>query len=271
MIEDVKEYVESFHTSAIAWKDVLTDEHLRLKVRGRAIHEIAEELVYQVKEAISTNLEYNAYPPLAERLIENMSNYAHVMISDDLQTVNLVNRDIAGTEADLEAGWEHGIDPDRARRARKWKYGIYIPWAEGGAGYQATAKDKPKIIADYREVIDARLRAWGDKAPYWFFLEYGTVGPYPWPTFGGSGFIWKTRLEGAHIIRRLIRDRDEAVEAQVEYSFEEVERSGKAAKVFVEERDATDLPPGFKEITVVSKLKNVSIQYRDPKGQFYKK
>lgn len=139
---------------------------------------LAEVLLESAEQACEETIEFG-YEPLKERLLENLSDPRHVKVRNG-KVVTLFNEKVAGTYSDLVKGLEEAGGHTGTPNAHKvWKYGIYFQ----GDAYA------DRNLPTYEEVIDERLSAWGDKAPYWYFIEYGTISEYAFPQFAPTYFI----------------------------------------------------------------------------------
>lgn len=165
-----------------------------------AIREVVgEALLIAANQAIEKTPEFQ-YPPLKERLLDNLSNLdKHVIISN--RTLKVFDEEYAGTSEDLISGQESaGGHTGTPQAPAVWRYGIYLPFFGQGGGLSERLK-----LPDYGTIINERLSAWGDKAPYWYFLEYGNVGmSRAYPTFGGTSFIASIRAKIPEIISKAI-------------------------------------------------------------------
>lgn len=141
-----------------------------------------QSLIENVEEAMDQTGEYSARraSQLREHLLQNISDYAgdhpvHINIYSD-GTVFFFDEDYAGTASDFDAADYGATSP---QRFAYWKYGIYRPSVEGTF---PMIKDAP----DYEDVIERRLAIWGNKAPYWYFIENGNQGGGEYPSFPGT-------------------------------------------------------------------------------------
>jgi len=187
MLEDIITELENYMVFGDSFAGMNLTQAALNNARVIALAKIKAQLINAAEEALETVEEFQ-YPDLQTRLIENLSKDAHYYVSPDLGSAFVFNPELAGSWDDLVsgqvAGGGGGASP-QPKRLFCWKYGIYIPEREGGR--RASKFDD---YPTYTEVIQARLSAWGDKAPYWMFLEYGNAGGAPaYPTFSGTGFI----------------------------------------------------------------------------------
>jgi len=190
-----------------------------LNARMLAEDSIRELLLNSADAAIEATPEFQ-YAPLRDRLIENLSHWEHYHISSNLSSVKIFDEAHAGTASDLTAGQLAGGGSRTAPQKLRlfcWKFGIYIPSREGGTAPFKQFKDYPS----YQEVINKRLAAWGDKAPYWYFLEWGNAGGSPaYPSFAGTGFIARVLGQVPGIISNALDD----TVAEMQYGLDEAIR-----------------------------------------------
>ena len=217
MFEDIQGMVNQIQTDvnnalSVNYED-LSQENI-----DNMLREIVQEyLISYAQQAAVISREYS-YPPLLDRLLENLSNPEHVIVENGV-VVKCFDESIAGGIEEFFAGVEEtGGHTGTLNAPRIWRYGIYTPasfW-KGGKGSKMY-----KNLPTYEDVIDERLQAWGDKAPYWYFLEHGNAGGgREFPTVRPTHFITNLRRVAkrlqtvvADVIYTLI---NEFADAQVE-------------------------------------------------------
>lgn len=176
---------------------------------------LVNALVEDAIDAMDKTPEYSVAEaePLRNRLIQNLSAIGgdgrpvHVRITEDGNTY-IFDEQFAGTAGDF-AQAKHNSKNPQPLRYRFWKYGIYardvtgnyepstVPWFE-------KAVDK---LPSYSEIIAERLSVWGNKAPYWYFIEHGvTGGGVGYPSFPGTNFISKFDHKAKEAVRKLQDD-----------------------------------------------------------------
>ena len=259
--------LEAIQQTAESCSNTMSVAEVYDKIRALSQAKITARLMQEAREAMQGHEEF-FYEPLQDHLLENLRNVRHVQIDPNLSSVEVFDEVLGGTYADLEAGRYFGRSIDEHKRYRIWKYGIYLPYFGRSPGYQATPESEGRVIADYATVIEDRLAKWGEKAPYWYFLEHGNIdiggGEYsaePFPTFGPSNFIAKTKLAAINIIQEVAEAIEREVIDQSEFVLEEAELYGRATTLSTE--DVT-LGPGWKRYTFVSSRGKVYYQYRSP-------
>lgn len=176
--------------------DTALKENARQKARGR-IH----TALIEIAGAAVASIEEFQYEPLKERFLENIRNPEHVYITHDLVVARVFSPKVGGTVQDLESGLYPSTAP-HAQRLHVWQYGIYMPFHEG------TDRSKQfEKLPEYDEVIEERLAAWGDKAPFWIFIESGNQsGNEAYPSFAGTGFIAQTLNRAEDILQIAIEE-----------------------------------------------------------------
>lgn len=156
---------------------------------------ISELLVHLGTKAAEQIAEYRLAPAMIERLRENLSDKRHVKVKDGV-VLQVFNPKVAGTVSDLRKGLARVYGLGTSSAPAVWKYGIYLPYAEGRPVPKGLKNwfEKKGIDNNYRSVIDRRLAAWGRKAPFWYFVEFGNQGSgRAYPSFPGTHFIAQTK------------------------------------------------------------------------------
>ena len=156
---------------------------------------ISELLVLLGTKAAENIAEYRLAPAMIERLRENLSDKRHVKVKDGV-VLQVFNPKVAGTVSDLRKGLARVYGLGTSSAPAVWKYGIYLPYAEGRPVPKGLKSwfEKKGIDNSYRAVIDRRLAAWGRKAPFWYFVEFGNQGSgRAYPSFPGTHFISQTK------------------------------------------------------------------------------
>lgn len=170
---------------------------------------ILEAFIVEAMRAIDLIPEYSnpAARPLRDRFIQNISSMqggrpVHVRILPT-GSVFIFDEEFAGTSDDLDAV-KHPSRNSQSLRYRFWKYGIYKRDVEGD--FQKADQEWFNKVVDrlpsYEEIISERLSEWGNKAPYWYFIEYGNFGAgKAYPQFGGTFFISRFRQDAQQAVR----------------------------------------------------------------------
>lgn len=197
---------------------------LRANVAMCAEAKLRKAMLKHLEDAIGKSKEY-LFPGFAEKLRENFRSRRHYYVSNDLTTIQVIDRQYAGTYSDFRQGQIAAWGPktataSRSERAAVWKWGIYKPAREGMTLY----KDFITRFGDlpsYSEIIETRFRVWGEKVPYWYFLNYGT-GDLAYPAFGGYNFVEKTKLEVPRIINECTKQEIEEFKRDIGFVAEKV-------------------------------------------------
>jgi hypothetical protein len=172
MFEDTLKIVEDIRSKVDNILSVNYEEIAQENVDS-VLREVVQSMLvdFGTKAAIATR-EY-AYPPLLNRLIENLSNPDHVVVENG-KVIKFFDEDVAGTAQDFYSGVEEtGGHTGTDQAPAIWRYGIYTPssfW-RGKTGSRIY-----KNLPSYDDVISERLDAWGDKAPFWYLIEHGNAG-----------------------------------------------------------------------------------------------
>ena len=197
---------------------------IRANIAMCAERRLRTEMIAQLRTAINSAEEY-WFPGFGEALIENFKNPLHYYVSNDLTTIRVIDRNYAGTYADFRQGQMAAWGPNtatasREERAAVWTWGIYKPSREGMTLY-GEFLDRFGDLPSYEEIIETRFRVWGEKVPYWYFLNYGT-GDLAYPAFGGYNFVEKTRAQAPSIIAQCTEVAIREMEEDLKYVSTEV-------------------------------------------------
>lgn len=199
---------------------------------------IAEGFAYRAlkqaaSDAIAVTDEFQ-YPLLRDHLLRNLEDPRHYVAGD--ATLRIFDEAAGGTIADLkegqEAAWKSNAGTPE-QRLFCWTYGIYKPAREGGLVKPKDGRDRFEDYPSYREIINIRLGTWGDKAPYWIFLEHGNQGEQAYPTFSGTGFIAKVRARADEFMNTATEVATKEMRRQLEAAIGELVDTGVAPPVFI--------------------------------------
>jgi hypothetical protein len=166
-------------------------------VASRISDEAVGILIEELRKAISVTDEYND-PIYRTKLLEVFSNPAMIQLDRTGAHIMPQAMILAGTWSELD----FGIDAARAslglgrlertRALAFWKHRIYRPAREGlkvprrfkkNLGFYKGAKRGERIPFDYvsygtmkyRTTVETRMSFWGDKAPFWLWLNFGNA------------------------------------------------------------------------------------------------
>lgn len=215
-------------------------------LRGIIADRISEEaigiLLDELGRAIVASKEYND-PIFRGQLERVFSNPAMIKIG---RKVDILSRAyiLAGTWADLKYGVEGakailglGI-LGKAKALEFWKHRIYRPAREGlkmprrfkkNKGFYKTAKKGQRIPFDYQSyaftkysrTLAARKSFWGNKAPYWLWLNFGNAqGGGAYPKVSPTNFIGQAERRINQLLEQRIieitNEFSEAISREVE-------------------------------------------------------
>lgn len=177
-------------------------DHTELRIVDREIQAaVQSELVKNFQYSIDSIEEYYNYEPLVDHLMQMVRWGPHVQVYNG-EIIQVWNAEYAGSYEDLKAGQiAAGADfsKDPLKRSIGWK----IIYDAAINGIDASKYWKAVDDATYGNIIEARLSYWGEKAPYWIFVEWGTNagdGPgTPYPSFSGRNPIERTRNKATRI------------------------------------------------------------------------
>lgn len=218
-ILDLQREMNKLNKGVDVWTSYLQGGELR-KLDRQIENEIRGVLVSNFGSALNNISEFSSEQgrDLRKHLMENVYYGDHVVVTGG-SIVQLWNVAYAGDYSDItqgqQAAW--GLSP-KSPSPQQWARNIF--WAAIYTGIPpGNFKWKAFDDALYDRIISARLAAWGDKAPYWIFVEFGTAvglgAGRPYPSYDGQQPIYKTRLAAPGIAQRLvdayIRQLEEAV------------------------------------------------------------
>jgi len=193
-------------------------------------------LMGEATQALDNNEEYR-YPALRAHLLANLSKGEHYYVSPDLGTVQIFNEAVAGTMDDMvegqQAAWKSAKGSPR-ERLFAWTFGIYKPGREGYSGVSKGGINKFEDYPSYDEVIEIRLATWGDKAPYWIFLNDGNAGSLAYPTFPGYPFVDIARSRTTNYVGKALDIATKDITEQLERAWrEQIENTTNLVEVYV--------------------------------------
>ena len=165
MFEDIQQTLDDISNRVNTLINIDYNELNQKNVDSALKTVLSEMLVEAGEEAAKQTVEY-AYEPLLQRLLENLSNPDHIYVRGG-KVLKFFDLDIAGDYDTFLSGVEEAGGHTLTAIAPKiWKYGIYAP---------VSKSFNLDSLPDYSEVISERLAAWGDKAPFWYFIEFGNM------------------------------------------------------------------------------------------------
>lgn len=223
--------------------------------------------------AVNKVPEFGEYGPLKDQFLRNIDDSNHVRIVG--HTIKVFDEELAGTATDFMAGWnatrsKFKLDRPKYEILENWKYGIYVPSREAG---EVDDWDKFRQVQakfgwpSYDEVISARLAVWGEKAPYWYFINYGNMGIGAHPQMTATYFVEKTRSQIARILREEMKKvGDELPYGAVSQLRKSIRERRKVEESFKGIGPSGGVPEGYRQLRVA---KNGRIQYQNIRtGQF---
>lgn len=187
------------------WLPYLEREHAREKKEvyanalGNIINEIPKILEASLLEAITNHSEYGRYQWMKNELksLINLHGTKMATVNSETGRVDLYSgmEKYAGTLAEYDAGVAHareaikearGADAERIlSQAQRLAYWTKIVW-ESEFFYPRTMK--------------LRRGVWGEKAPWWYWIEHGNEGMEAYPTNAGTNFVWKAENEATALL-----------------------------------------------------------------------
>lgn len=202
---DLEDILVKISVNATKWADywskfdVVSDkEKMYAKALGRVQNRIIATISSSIKEAISGHPEYSRYGWMQAELITAFNNPDVIRIDPNTGVVDLF------TGANEEVGdWE------------KFWEGYALALAEVSPGAEkATPETRRRIWKEFvwpndyqlSRTLSKRRQAWGDKKPWWLWLEYGNDGlEGAWPeNFPATGFLFKAQYNAREIFNRAL-------------------------------------------------------------------
>lgn len=213
---DIAEEVRRFNRNIRLTVDFLDD--IQLSEVDRQIQAaVQSELVSNFEDAINSIEEYYNYDPLIEHLMDMVRWGPHVQVYNG-EIVQIWDLEYAGSYTDLRAG-QVAAGADFSKSPTKRSIGWKIIYDAAMYGIDASKYWKAVDDNTYAEIINSRLAFWGDKAPYWIFIEWGTNagdGPgTPYPSFSGRNPIYRTTVTADRIAHEIIELYAETIEDTV--------------------------------------------------------
>jgi hypothetical protein len=170
----------------------------------------------RLAEGISQNREYGRYTPFHHKILsavgDNLLEILKPFVLDG-GDMSLSYREMATHAGDL-SDFFYGVNVARAalrdRSSKSDKRRIKASLGQRAAYWKRFVWP----VADtYQETISLRMAAWGDKAPYWYFLENGNVNSdYAFPTFKNTSFFRLTLLSCRTLFVKALSERTVATE-----------------------------------------------------------
>jgi hypothetical protein len=167
---------------------------------------LKNELLKSAEAALTSVSEFN-YPAYRKQLLSNLQKPGHYYVSLGLKSFQVFDPQLAGDYSDILAGQRAGGGPGSGTPKQNynfWKYGIYMPGRMGWGDKARKMGIEIDKYPNYDEIIEMRIDEWGDKAPFWVFLEFGNQGGgLAYPSFPGTGFIQRVRNAANSIIKEI--------------------------------------------------------------------
>lgn len=179
---------------------------------GRVKNRIEGLIINNLRHAIE-GTEFDE-PVLKGHLISVFQSNEIVNVDID-GNIYFTAEDVAGDDKDYYDGIQVarqtlgiGQGGTAEQRAKIWKQFIYQPAREGIHPEDWTPEKVEQAKGYYERTIDARVAAWGGKAPYWYFLEHGNVAndlAYP-PPQEPTRFLENSRIQGQQLFNEALRN-----------------------------------------------------------------
>jgi len=217
-LASVIEEIDNLDWDIGVWWRYITD--IDLSERDREVEmAIKMELAQNFEEAMANIDEYASNEPMQERMMMNIYQNRHVIVTEGV-VEQVFDTAAAGDYNDVRAGQEAAwaLSPNSPSDDPYWRS---FWWR---VIYTGTLPEKLKWKSFdpglYDAIINARLDAWGSKAPFWMFIEYGTVpggegGGTPYPTFMGGSPVARTAAKANNVAHKILRSYILAVEKAI--------------------------------------------------------
>ena len=230
-ILDLQREMGRLNKGVSVWTGYLEGEDLR-SLDKQIKNEIRGILVSNFGTALNNIPEFSSAQgrKLRNHLMKNVYAGDHVVVTGG-NIVQLWNMAYAGDYSDIiqgqHAAWS--LSP-KSPSPQQWARNIF--WAAIYTGIPpGNFKWKAFDSGIYNNIIEARMSAWGHKAPYWIFVEFGTAvglgAGRPYPSYDGQQPIYKTRLAAPGIASRIydayVRQIEEALIESSETLFVDIE------------------------------------------------
>ena len=223
--EDIEQFIHNINWNAGSWQQYIQD-HDTFELDRDIENAILDQLITNFAQAMDQIEEYQE-GPLREHLLDMLINNVHARVSQG-RIISIFDADNAGSYEDVVAGQvaagaNFSIPPHK--RSAGWR--ILYDIANHGMEIPKWAKDRYDEKT-YDEVIQARIGYWGEKAPYWIFVEFGTAGAgggpgTPYPSFSGKGPVYRTQQQAIRIAEMFTEAWYETIDDTLEYQIEDEE------------------------------------------------
>ena len=199
MTDDVQ-YFEDMTYNARQWAEYFFEEGVNRNQKDRfaeTLRRTQRAILLIISASIKTNTEghkeYGRLGWMTSELITAFNNPDIIRVDPITGIIDLYKgaEDVAGTLEDYDAGvlaayaeLEMGTGKSPEKRAQIWKD---IIWPNDYL---------------YSRTMAARRRGWGNKAPWWNWLEYGNEGMAgAWPESGATSFLFLAQDEANELFQ----------------------------------------------------------------------
>jgi len=189
MVDEV-DFFKEMTFNAESWSDYFHKEGVQrdktdryAETLRRVQRDILAEIIQSIKDAVSGSKEYSRYGWMQSELVTAFNNPNIIRVDPETGILDLFAgaEEEAGDFDDFWSGYEEAVaeiapnafraDPER--RAEIWEKVVY-----------------PSNTL-YSKTMALRRRAWGDKAPWWNWIEYGNIGlSGAFPQDAASSFLF---------------------------------------------------------------------------------
>jgi len=236
MFEEILRGLDNLRWFGIQFDPDELEQSILQNARQLVLAYAKRALMGEATQALDNNEEYR-YPILRSHLLANLAKSEHYYVSPDLGTIQIFNEAVAGTMDDMiegqQAAWKSARGTPE-QRLFAWTFGIYKPGREGYSGLSKDGVNKFEDYPSYDEVIEIRLAAWGDKAPYWIFLNDGNAGSKAYPTFPGYPFVDIAQGRTTNYVSRALEIATRDIVEQLQEAWEkQIENTDNLVEVYV--------------------------------------
>lgn len=216
MTVNVVQQIDNLNWNLAEWTRALNTLQQDLTSLDADLEEaLQNQLLVNFVRALDSIPEYSDNEVLKEHLLENIAYGPHVKVKNGVVT-KIFDTSYAGTWEDVRRGqiaaW--ALSPKSPSDDPYWRsFWWRIIYTGSVPASKKWKKFDPSL---YDRIIEARMEAWGEKAPYWMFVEYGTSAGggegTPYPSFVGKRPVYKTRAEAQKYVEMMIRDYVDSIE-----------------------------------------------------------
>lgn len=218
------DYFERLTTNAQEWAKYFDsvpreydDRDISALALSRVIDQIMDILLQSLSDAIeSAGIEDNEFarPLLKDKLLQVFNNYDIIQVAGgrvffDAETIAGDQNDFMDGLNAARAALPQGEQlRTPAQKAQFWRVAVYPSYSSESGISQDTMGDYEAEEEDlWSQTIALRQSAWGDKAPYWFILEYGNAeSKFAYPHTEPTRFLYKATYKANSLFEKVVSE-----------------------------------------------------------------